>query len=115
MEDWRDNKGMYVPSAFAQQSRFYAEIARAAQNLGPTVLSVSPTLGSNWNGEPAVFFTVVLTDAASRRDQILQSNNDVSNFIVQQIQPLEQWGVIPYFSFRSQSEQTRIDQHSLAT
>jgi hypothetical protein len=25
--------------------------------------------------------------------------------IVQHVEPLEQWGVLPYFSYRSQSEQ----------
>jgi hypothetical protein len=79
------------------------------------VLSLTPTLGSDWQGEPAVFFLVVLSDAASRRDQLVRSTTEVSDLIDQQVQPLERWGVIPYFDFRSQSEQARIDQHSLAT
>jgi len=48
---------------------------------------------------------VVLSDAASRRDQLLSVTNGVSNAIVQQVEPLEQCGVLPYFKFRSQSEQ----------
>jgi hypothetical protein len=106
---------VYVPRAFAQQARFYAAVARATQRLGPHILSVTPTLASDWSGEPAAFFTVVLSDAASRRDQLLKVTNQVSNAIVQQVQPLEEWGVLPYFNFRSESEQARISQPSLAS
>ena len=57
---------------------------------------------------------VILTDSASRRDQLLSISNRVSNAIVQQVQPLEQWGVLPYFNFRSQSEQAKLNQPALA-
>jgi len=57
---------------------------------------------------------VNLTDSASRRDQLLSISNRVSNAIVQQVQPLEQWGVLPYFNFRSQSEQAKLNQPALA-
>ncbi|HEY6392135.1 MAG TPA: hypothetical protein VIX89_12700 [Bryobacteraceae bacterium] len=90
-------------------------MARAARRLGSHVLSVTPTLEADWSGEPAAFFMVVLSDAASRRDQLLKVTNEVSDAIVQQVQPLEEWGVLPYFNFRSESEQARIDQHTLAS
>jgi len=110
-----DNGFVYVPRAFAHQAEFEAAVARVARTLGPQFLSVTPTLGSDWQGEPAVFFLVVLSDAASRRDQILQATDQVSKAIRQQVQPLEEWGVLPFFNFRSQSEQAKIDRHSLAS
>ena len=106
---------MYLPRAFAQQPLFQAAVARAAQRLAPQVVNIMPTLGNDWRGEPAVFFMVILADAASRRDQLLRVTNQASAFIVQQVQPLEEWGVLPYFNFRSQSEQARINQHALAS
>ena len=57
---------------------------------------------------------VILTDAASRRERLLDVSNKVSQTIEQQVQPLEQWGVLPYFNFRSQSEQVKLDQPALA-
>jgi hypothetical protein len=105
---------VYVPTAFAEQPRFEAAVKRAAQRLPGEVVSVIPTLGNDWSGEPAVFFMVVLQDAASRRDRLLNISNQVSQAIVEQVQPLEQWGVLPYFNFRSQSEQARLDQPTLA-
>jgi hypothetical protein len=106
---------VYVPRAFSHQAQFEAAVARVARKLGPDFLSVTPTLDYDWQGEEAVFFLVVLSDAASRRDQILRSTDKVSDAIRQQVQPLEEWGVLPYFSFRSESEQARIDQRALAS
>lgn len=105
---------MYVPTAFAHQARFEAAVALAAQRLAPHVVSVIPTLGDDWSGEPAVFFMVILADAATRRDQLGRISNQVSEAIVQQVQPLEEWGVLPYFNFRSKSEQAKLDQLALA-
>ncbi|MGA3079332.1 MAG: hypothetical protein ABSG56_37340 [Bryobacteraceae bacterium] len=106
---------MYLPRAFAQQPLFQAAVGRAALRLAPQVVDIIPTLGNDWRGEPAVFFMVILVDAASRRDQLLKVTNQASAFIAQHVQPLEEWGVLPYFNFRSQSEQARINQHALAS
>jgi hypothetical protein len=106
----RNNGLVYLPRAFAQQPLFQSAVARAAQGLMPNVVGIIPTLDNDWMGQPAVFFMVILSDAASRRDQLLKVTNHVSSVIVQQVQPLEQWGVLPYFNFRSQSEQAKINQ-----
>ena len=105
---------MYVPTAIAHQAQFEVTVAQAAQLLPSYVLSVTPTLGSDWSGEPAVFFMVILSDTASRRDQLFKVTNEVSNAIVRQVQPLERWGVLPYFNFRSHTEQATIDRKSVA-
>ena len=76
-------------------------------------MSIIPTLGNDWIGELAVFFMIILADAASRRDQLLSITNQVSQAIVEEVRPWEQWGVLPYFNFRSQSEQTKLDQPML--
>jgi hypothetical protein len=106
---------MYVPTAFAQQAQFQSAVNRAAQQLGPHVIDLSFTFGNDWSGEPAVFFMVILSNAASRRDQLLRTTSQVSNTIVQMVQPLEQWGVLPYFNFRSEAEQAKINQRALAS
>src|SRR5579871_4734379 len=101
---------MYVPTAFAQQADFQSAVNRAAQQLGPHIIDVTFTLGNDWSGEPAVFFMVILSNAASRKDQLLRTSTEVSNAIVQMVEPLEQWGVLPYFNFRSEAEQAKISQ-----
>lgn len=106
---------MYVPTAFAQQAQFQSAINRAAQQLGPDVVDVTFTLGNDWSGESAVFFIVILSNAASQRDRLLKITNQVSNAIVQMVKPLEQWGVFPYFNFRSEAEQAKINRQPLAS
>lgn len=106
---------MYVPTAFAQQAQFQSAVNRAAQQLAPQVIDLTFTLGNDWTGEAAVFFMVILSNAASRRDQLLRTTSQVSNAIVQMVQPLEQWGVLPYFNFRSEAEQAKINERSLAS
>jgi hypothetical protein len=101
----RDSIVVIIPRAHAQKAEFAAAVARVEQQLHPNVVRIYHTFGNDWTGEASVFFMVVLSDAASRREQLLNVTNGVSNAIVQQVEPLEQWGVLPYFKFRSQSEQ----------
>jgi hypothetical protein len=105
---------VHVPKAFAEQDGFQRAVEHAARSLAPEVVSVIPTLGDDWSGEPAVFFMVILTDAATSRDRLLNVSNHVAAALVQQVQPLEQWGVLPYFNFRSQSEQAKLNQPAVA-
>jgi hypothetical protein len=102
----RNIKLMYLAKAFAQQPRFLAAVAQAANALQPQVVTVTPTLGNDWNGESAVFFEVVLADGITRA-QLLPLTRQISQSVVQQVQPLEEWGVLPYFNFLTQSEQAR--------
>jgi len=97
---------MYLAKAFAQQSQFLAAVAQAASALQPHVVGVTPTLGDDWNGESAVFFEIVLADGIPRA-QLPPLARQISESIVQQVQPLEEWGVLPYFDFLTKSEQAR--------
>ena len=101
---------MYVPLAHVHQARFMAAIDRAARRLAPDIADIITALGNDWTGEPAVFFSVIFSDAAaSKRDQLLNVAHRVSSFIVQRVQPLEKWGVLPYFTYRSHAEQAKLE------
>lgn len=110
----RDNKVVYVPRAFVHQDQFRTEVKRVKEGLAPQVVDIIATLGDDWSGEPAVFFMVILADPATRRDQLLDVTNRVSQTLVDQVQPLEEWGVLPYFNFRSKSEQAMINEPTVA-
>jgi hypothetical protein len=104
--DIGDNRTMYLAKAFAHQPQFLAAVAEATGALEPDVVAVTPTLGNDWNGESAVFFQVILADGIPRA-QLLPLSRQISQSIVRQVQPLEEWGVLPYFDFVTQSEQAR--------
>ncbi len=104
---------MYIARAFAQQSQFFSAVANAASGLTHPVVSVTPSLGTDWNGESAVFFQVVLADGTPR-GQLLNLTKQISQAIVREVQPLEEWGVLPYFNFRTQSEQAGVKEPAWA-
>jgi hypothetical protein len=104
---------MYIARAFAQQPQFFAAVAEAASTLPHPAVSVTPSIGTDWNGESAVFFQIVLADGTPR-SQLLNLTRQISQAIVQQVQPLEEWGALPYFNFRTQSEQARFKEPAWA-
>jgi hypothetical protein len=107
-----DNNDVYIARALAHQAQFLAAIAQVA--LPPQVVSITPTLGTDWDGESAVFFQVILADNSVPRTQLLAFTKQISQAIIQQIRPLEEWGVLPYFNFITQSEQARMKEPTWA-
>jgi hypothetical protein len=108
----RDNEGMYIARAFAQQAQFFGAVSRLS--LPQQVVSLTPTLGTDWNGNEAVFFQVVLLDNAVPRNQLLAFTKQISQSIITQLNPNEEWGVWPYFDFITQSEVARMKQPTWA-
>lgn len=107
---------MYVPVAFVDQAKLKAAVQRVAKRLRPDVVDVSFTLGDDWSGSPSIFFMVILSNsAASQRDKLFDVTDRVSKMIVHTLQPSAEWGVYPYFSFRSEAEQAEINQRALAS
>jgi hypothetical protein len=105
---------VYIAKAFAQQPQLDEAIDQVKQSLGSDVVRLRYTLGQDWTGESAIFFRIVLSDRASRRDQLWNSTSQIETAIVQHLQPLEQWGVLPYFNYRSQSEQATLQEEAWA-
>ena len=99
---------MYIAKAFAHQTQFLAIVDQVASSLLPEVAEVISTLGTDWDGESAVFFKVILKDNAIPRSELLAFTNQVSWTIIQQVSPLEEWGVLPYFRFLTQAEYARV-------
>ena len=98
----------YIPRAFAQQEQLDRAISGLKPALGPEVVRLRYSLGQDWTGDSAIFFRIVLTDRASRRDQLLSVTTRVEDAINRSIQPELEWGVLPYYRFRSESETTAM-------
>jgi hypothetical protein len=110
----RDNEVVYIAKAFAHQEEFFAAIAKVASAFPPQVTAVTPTLGADWNGESAVFLQIILADNAIPRHELLAFTKELSQAIVRRVRPLEEWGVLPYFNFLTQSEQAKIGEPTWA-
>ena len=105
---------MRIARAFVHQTQLDVAINELKPTLGPDVVRLKYTLGEDWSGDPAIFFRIVLSDRASRRDQLLLATSQIENTITQRLEPLEQWGVLPYFSYRSEAEQAMRQEETWA-
>jgi hypothetical protein len=104
----RDNNDMpMVPAGFVHQGQLDAEIKSAIRTLGPEVVHVAYSVGPDSTDEPSIFFRIVLTDAASGEDILTEVTGRVATILFDTVRPIENWGLHPYFNFRSQSEQRR--------
>ena len=102
---------MYVPAGFVNQAQLEQCVKAAIQSLNlQEVAHVAYSIGHDSTDDPAIFFRIVLTDAASREDRLADVTGRVASALFDSIRPVENWGLTPYFSFRSFSEQrTRND------
>jgi hypothetical protein len=105
---------VYIARAFAQRDQIDEAVNDLIPALGPDVVRLRYTLGEDWSGDSAIFFRIVLSERASRRDQLYGATRQIESAIVQRLEPLEQWGVLPYFSYRSQAEQAVLQEEACA-
>jgi len=94
-----------VPTGFINQTHIANEVSRAILKLGPEVVRVKHSVGEDTGGDPAIYFRIVLTDAASRKETLANVTEDIATILINELRPLENWGLFPYFGFRSESEQ----------
>jgi hypothetical protein len=94
-----------VPSGFVNQTQVTGAVTRAIRKLGKEVVRVTYNLGADSSGEPSIFFRVVLSDAASREENLANVTGRIATILFDELRPHENWGLLPYFSFRSKSEQ----------
>jgi hypothetical protein len=89
------------------QAQLAQSVDAAIGKLDPQeVVHVAYSIGNDSTDEPAIFFRIVLTDAASREDRLGDVAQHVESTLSNSIRPIENWGLTPYFSFRSFSEQS---------
>ena len=95
-----------VPVGLVQQDQLEKAIEDAIRKLPKKdVVRVRYSMGEDWTGDPSIYFRIVLTDAASREKRLAEVVDRISTTIFEELRPLENWGLLPYFSFRSKSEQ----------
>ena len=94
-----------VPAGFVHQGQLGREVAKAIRKLGKDVVRVNYSLGEDSTGEPSIDFRIVLTDRASKENRLLAVTQRIVDTLFDELRPHENWGLLPYFSFRSKSEQ----------
>ena len=94
-----------VPAGLVRQKELAKGVGRAIRRLGTRILRLNYSLGEDSTGDPSVFFRIVIPDAAAQEDKLVDVTNDIVSVLTEEVRPYENWGLLPYFSFRSKSEQ----------
>jgi hypothetical protein len=96
-----------APTRFVNQTQLASEIAKAVRKLRKEAVRVRYNFDTDSTGEPSIFFRIVLTDAASREDKIAEVARRIEKILDDDLHIYENWGLLSYFSFRSESEQAQ--------
>lgn len=100
-----------VPSGFVHQSQLRNDVAQAIARLKASnrsdIANIVYSIGADATDEPSIFFRVLLTDLGSREERLAEVTGRVAADLFDAINPIEGWGLNPYFNFRSQSEQLK--------
>ncbi len=95
------------PVGLVHRGQLDRGIKTAVSKLGPEATHVSYSLAEDSTGVPSIFFRIVLTDTAAREENLAEATRQIATHLLNEIRPIEDWGLHPYFNFRSVSEQRR--------
>jgi hypothetical protein len=100
---------MPVPHVQHEQvsHRIASSLPSVERGLSPDVVRIRYSLGEDWSGDPAIFFRVVLSEAASRRRDLAEFTGAIGAKIFDELR-LAELDYLPYFNFRSEFEQRRL-------
>lgn len=89
------------------------QVEKIAKALAPDVVRIRMHVGHDWTEDPAIYFRVILSDDASRLDRLHQVTKNVRARLFEEL-GLSESDRIPYFRFRSWSEQEQFQDRSWA-
>jgi hypothetical protein len=93
---------VYVPTGSINQAQLGDAVVEAAKTLDPReVRDVRFTLGPDADGEPSIFFGILLTPYGSHASRLGDVTERVSTALFDQLQPYNRWGLQPYFNYTS--------------
>ena len=99
---------MHVPAGVVKQAEIGRGVASVEREMAPDVVRIRHNIGSDWSGDDAIFFRIVLSDRASREDRLPAVSERVSSRLSEELN-LADTCLLPYFSFRSESEQAALN------
>jgi hypothetical protein len=83
-------------------------VKAAEEKFAPDVIRIRYHTGFDWTGDPAIFFRILLSDAASRRENLGRITERVRRELFDEFYRLGESEHIAYSTFRSKSEQDKL-------
>jgi hypothetical protein len=89
------------------------DVDRVARELAPDVVRIRFNVAQDWSEHTAIYFRVILSDEASRPERLADITGKVRGRLFDEL-GLANLDHIPYFKFRSQSEQAKLQEKAWA-
>jgi len=98
----RNNEFVHVPTGFVNQAQLGEAVSEAAKMLDAReVRDVRFTLGADAEGEPSIFFGILLTPYAVHTSRFANVTGKITTTLFDELQPFNRWGLQSYFNFTS--------------
>lgn len=94
-----------VPTGLIHRAQLDVDIKNSIGLLGPEVARVAYSIGPDSTDVTSIFFKILLFDEYIHEDTIADLTYRISSVLLDGVLPIENWGLRPYFNFRSKSEQ----------
>ena len=91
----------------AQLENLDQQVRETAREFPGEVIGIRYSISHDWNGDPAIFFRVLLSDDASRTETLAEVTGRVGGKLFDNLR-LRESDYTPYFYFRSKSEQEKM-------
>jgi hypothetical protein len=102
-----------VPKVFIDRNEVDVAVQRAAVALAHAVVRIRYDFGSDWTGDPSIFFRIVLTDEAAKTPKLNDIANTITLTLMREVKP-DEHGLNSYFNFRSAAEQAQLKEPAWA-
>jgi hypothetical protein len=89
---------MYRPIAVQKQTEITAIVTEVCNELAPDVVRIRYDIGQDWIGDWAIFFRIVLSNAATKGKRATRVTEKVRLQLRERVKP-ETLDVLAYFSF----------------
>ena len=106
---WYSETDMPRARGVAQAAELQKKLNGIVPQPSAGVVKWRHTFGNDWTGDPAIFFWVTLTDEASKKDNLPKATEAFRKVLDERIDFQNDWDLIPYFNFRSESEQAILN------
>jgi hypothetical protein len=93
---------VYVRAGLVNEAQLEDAVSEAVKLLDAReVRDVRFTLGPDADGEPSIFFGILLTPYATHTSRFAKVTARVTTTLFDQLQPFNRWGLQSYFNFTS--------------
>jgi hypothetical protein len=93
-----------------QLKDFAHRVDEVARKFPDEVVRIRHSFSRDWDGDPAIYFRIVLTDEALRRRRLTEMTGAIKSALMKDLAfyQSEYAMYIPYFNFRTEAEQKQL-------